>query len=65
MNLDFAAVMAWLRILPQVVQAGVGVFAQIKGVLQDNGVDADTAELDRVIADAEARRQRAEAEAGQ
>ena len=41
----------------------MGVMAQIRGVLAANGIEADTAALDAVIADAERRKAQAEADA--
>ena len=61
--MDLQAALQWLGVLQQVVNAGGSVYAQIKGVLAANGIEADTAALDVVIADAERRRAQAEQDA--
>lgn len=60
---ELQSVLQWLAIGQQVVQAGAGVMAQIRSVLEANGIEADTAALDQVIADADRRRAIAEREA--
>lgn len=58
-----ALISAWAPIIQGVEQKGVEVYNAIKKTLEDHGVEVDTAKLDEIIADAEARRRRAEEEA--
>lgn len=60
--LTVAAVIQWITIGQQVFAQGSGVWTQINAVLKANGIEADTAELDKVIIDAERRKAIAEAE---
>jgi hypothetical protein len=61
--IELQAALSWLGVLQQVIDAGGGVMSEIKGVLSAHGIEADTAALDVVIADAERRRAQAEADA--
>lgn len=60
---EFAAVMQWIALGQQAIAKGAEVMAQIKGVLAANGIEADTAALDAVIADADRRKKLAEDDA--
>lgn len=53
----------WLALGQQVFAKGEAVWNQIKGVLSANGIEADTAALDQVIADASRRKAQAERDA--
>jgi hypothetical protein len=57
------AVMAWITLLPKVVDGGKNLFDVIKAVLVNNGIDHDTAALDAAILDADKRKAIADAEA--
>lgn len=61
---EFQAALNWLALGQQVFEKGAGVYAQIKAVLAANGIEADTAALDAVIADAERRKEQARIDAG-
>ena len=52
--ISIAALINWIQIGQQVFSAGQGVWDEIKGVLAAHGIEADTAELDRVISEAQA-----------
>lgn len=52
----------WISIGQKVVEAGLPLWNDIKGVLAAHGIEADTSALDNVIADAQARKAAAEAE---
>ena len=56
-------VLKWLALAQQIKAAGEGPWNQIKAVLAANGIEADTAALDVVIADADRRKALAEADA--
>lgn len=58
-----AAIIQWIALGQQVFEKGSAVWSQIQAVLAANGIEADTAELDKVIIDAERRKAIAEAEA--
>lgn len=57
------AALQWLALGQQVVAAGAGVLGQIQDVLKANGIEADTAALEQVIADADRRKALAERDA--
>jgi hypothetical protein len=60
---ELQTALAWLSLGQQVITAGEDVWNQIKGVLAANGIEADNAHLDAVIADAARRKAQAEADA--
>lgn len=55
--------MQWLGVLQQVEAAGSGAWDSVKAALAAHGIEADTAQLDAVIADAARRKALAEREA--
>lgn len=57
-----AAILQWIALFDK-IKANAKVFDQIKGVLAANNIEADTAALDEVIADATRRKALAEREA--
>lgn len=61
---EFNAVLNWITLGQQVVEKGASVMNQIRAVLAANGIEADTAALDAVIADAERRKEQARIDAG-
>lgn len=61
--ITIAALIQWITIGEQVWQKGEGLWNQIKQVLADNGIDADTSKIDESIADADRRKGIAENEA--
>lgn len=61
--LTFAAIMQWITLGQQVFEKGASAFNAVKAALAANGIEADTAELDKVIADADRRKALAENEA--
>lgn len=61
--MNLAAILQWLAIAQQIEAKGADAWAQIKQSLTDNGIDADTSELDAVIADAARRKALADSEA--
>lgn len=63
MNFNLNALVQWLAIGQQVFSGGTALWTDIKAVLANHGVSADTAALDAVIADATTREARAEADA--
>jgi hypothetical protein len=63
MPFTIAAMIQWVGLARQVFAVGSGLWTDIKRVLADHGVAADTAELDAVAADADRRKALAEAEA--
>jgi len=56
---------AFAPIIGGIIDGGTKVYHDVMTALADNGVEVDTATLDAIIADAEARRARAAAEAGE
>ncbi len=60
---ELQTALKWLALGQQVFAAGAGPWSQIKDVLAANGIEADTAVLDAVIADADRRKALAEADA--
>lgn len=63
MNFTVASLAEWLTLGEKVIKAGSGALAAVKTALAAQGVEADTAQLDAVIVDAERRKALAEAEA--
>ena len=61
--MDVNAAITWLQLLPRIIDAGQPAVNAIVKTLKDHGIEADTTALDAVIADADARRARAEREA--
>lgn len=57
------AILQWITLLGQIEQKGSAAFAAVKQALANHGIEADTAALDAVIADAARRKALAEAEA--
>jgi len=51
-------------IIEGLVEGGTKAVAAVREALKDEGIDVDTARLDAIIIDAEARRDRAKGEAG-
>lgn len=65
MNLEALKVaMAWLAIGQQVIAQGAAAWESVKAALAAHGIEADTAILDGVIADAQRRADLARSEAG-
>lgn len=60
---ELETAMKWLALGQQIVQRGTAVWEQIKGVLAQHGIEADTVALDDVIADADRRKAQAERDA--
>lgn len=61
MSLEF--IVAAFTLIHKIVQGGAPLVADIRAVLANHGVEADTAFLDQVIADAARRQRIAKAEA--
>lgn len=60
---ELEAALKWLAFGQQVVTAGAGALAAVKAAAAANGVQADTAAMEAVIADAERRKKLAEEDA--
>lgn len=60
---ELETAMKWLALGQQIVERGTLVWEQIKLVLSQHGIEADTVALDAVIADADRRKAQAEADA--
>lgn len=60
---ELQTALKWLALGQQVIAAGAGPWAEIKAVMAAHGIEADTAALDAVIADADRRKALAEADA--
>jgi hypothetical protein len=60
---EIEAILSWVSLLPKLIDAGGAVYAEIKTILTDNGIDHDTTSLDAAIADADRRKSIADAEA--
>jgi hypothetical protein len=58
------AILEWFALGEKVIAGGTAVIAAIKKAAVDNGIDADTAALNEVSADAARRKALAEQEAG-
>lgn len=57
-------VLKWLGLLPQIISGGTAVYASVKAALAAHGIEAENAELDAVMADADRRKALALHEAG-
>jgi hypothetical protein len=60
---SFLAVIQWIQLGQKVVQSGAAAFTAVKDALAAQGIEGDTVAIDAVIADAELRKQAADAEA--
>jgi hypothetical protein len=60
--MEFAAIFQWIALGQKVMAGGSAVYASVKAALAAHGIEADTDQLDAVIADAEKRKAMAEAE---
>ena len=61
--MDVQAILQWIGVLQRIQASGGTAYAEIKGVLAAHGIEADTAALDAVIADASRRKAIAQREA--
>jgi len=61
--MGIAAILAWIQLGQQVWEAGEPAFRAIKAALTPHGIEMDDSLLNAVIADAAARKARAEADA--
>lgn len=58
--MELEAAMKWLAFGQKVIAAGAGALADVKAAAAAHGIEADTAALDAVIADAVRRKVQAE-----
>jgi hypothetical protein len=61
---NLATLIEWMKIGQRVIEVGMPLWNDIKLVLANHGVEADSALLEQVIEDAARRQALAEAEAG-
>lgn len=64
MKMTIPALMQWIALGEQVIEAGKGPLNDVRAALAAHGIAADTAQLDAVILDGERRKALAEHEAG-
>jgi hypothetical protein len=64
MGITVAAVLQWVGLLEKLRQGGTPALTAVKNALAAHGYAADTAIIDELIIDADARAARARAEAG-
>jgi len=57
---NLADILAALGLANTIIHTGSELWGQIKTILQSNGIEADYAALDAMVADAEARKARAQ-----
>lgn len=63
MNINLNGIVQWITVLQQLEAKGKPAWDSVKKTLADHGIEADTAALDEVIADAARRKAQAERDA--